>query len=111
MVELILLSRLGGPDFAINPDLIERAEATPDTVVTLVSGNKYVVRQSIEELIELIRLNRAQVIATAEQLNAQTPHDTEPPSRLHRAATPGRDSAVTRESGRSSVVSLHPRES
>src|SRR5580692_1208343 len=69
MVELILLSRLGGPDFALNPDLIERAEATPDTVVTLVSGNKYVIRQSLDELIELICQNRAEVLAAAEQLS------------------------------------------
>ena len=60
MVELIQLSRLGGPDFALNPDLIERAEATPDTVVTLVSGNKYVIRQSLDELVELICLDRAE---------------------------------------------------
>ena len=50
MVELILLSRLGGPVFALNPDLIERAESTPDTVVTLVGGNKYVIRETLDEV-------------------------------------------------------------
>ncbi|MDQ1717392.1 MAG: Flagellar and Swarming motility protein, partial [Pseudonocardiales bacterium] len=36
MDPLIILRRLSGPQFALNPDLIERAEATPDTVVTMV---------------------------------------------------------------------------
>jgi flagellar protein FlbD len=70
---VILLSRLGGPVFALNPDLIERAEATPDTVVTLVGGNKYVVRESLNELIELITSNRAEVIALAERLHSDEP--------------------------------------
>ena len=37
---MILLTRLNGPPFALNADLIERAEATPDTVITLVDGTK-----------------------------------------------------------------------
>src|ERR1700742_1973237 len=92
--QLILLSRLGGPDFALNPDLIERAEATPDTVVTLVSGNKYVVRQSIEELIELIAMNRARVLAAAEHLNEADSQPVETVTRAHRVAHAGRDSVV-----------------
>jgi flagellar protein FlbD len=105
MVTLILLSRLGGPEFALNPDLIERAEATPDTVVTLVGGNKYVVRESLEEVIELIRLNRAQVIATAEVLGADVDFAAhaamhQRPHRAH-AHLPAQLSAV---------VPLHPRD-
>lgn len=66
MDPLILLRRLGGPVFTLNPDLIERAEATPDTVVTLIGGNKYVICESLDELVELIRDYRAKIIATAE---------------------------------------------
>lgn len=65
---MILLRRLGGPLFTLNPDLIERAEATPDTVVTLIGGNKYVVCESLDELIELIREYRARIIAAAETM-------------------------------------------
>ncbi len=63
---MVLLTRLGGPVFALNPDLIERAEATPDTVVTLVNGSKYVIRESLEELTELITTFRARVIGAAQ---------------------------------------------
>ena len=62
---MIIVTRLGGPTFAVNPDLIERAEASPDTVVTLVDGTKYVISESLEELIERIRAYRASVIAAA----------------------------------------------
>ncbi|HST48187.1 flagellar FlbD family protein [Jatrophihabitans sp.] len=72
MDPLILLRRLGGPVFTLNPDLIERAEATPDTVVTLIGGNKYVICESLDELVELIRDYRAGIIASAEAMTAGT---------------------------------------
>ena len=65
---MILLRRLGGPLFALNPDLIERAEATPDTVVTMVNGNKYLICEELVELTELIRDHRARIISIAETL-------------------------------------------
>jgi flagellar protein FlbD len=65
---MIIVTRLGGLPFAVNPDLIERAECSPDTVVTLVDGTKYVIAESVPELIELVRTYRASVIATASAL-------------------------------------------
>lgn len=70
-----MLTRLSGPVFALNPDLIERAEATPDTVVTLVNGSKYVIRESLEELTSLILNYRADIIAAAQAPpEARRPH-------------------------------------
>jgi len=51
---MIYLTRLNNKVFAINPDLIETLEATPDTVVTLTNEKKYVVKESITEIIERI---------------------------------------------------------
>ncbi len=70
---MILLHRLNGPPFALNADLIERAEVTPDTVLTLVDGTKYVVRESVEEVVERVREFRASVIALANRLDVQMP--------------------------------------
>lgn len=80
MDPLILLRRLGGPVFTLNPDLIERAEATPDTVVTLIGGNKYVICESLDELVELIRDYRARIIASAEAMTSDSNpyHDAGP---------------------------------
>ena len=63
---MILVTRLNGPRVALNCDLIERAEATPDTVLTLVDGTKYVVEESVEQVIDEVRSFRASVIALAQ---------------------------------------------
>lgn len=65
---MIQLTRLNGPGFALNPDLIQRAEATPDTVVTLVDGTKYVVAETVEQLMERVLTHRASVVALAQHL-------------------------------------------
>ena len=48
---MITVTRLNGPAFALNPDLIERIEETPDTVIHLVGGTNYVVVESVEEIV------------------------------------------------------------
>ncbi|MFG1925787.1 flagellar FlbD family protein [Cryptosporangium sp. NPDC048952] len=62
-----MLTRLNGQEFALNPDLIERADCTPDTVITLVDNTKYVVLESLTEVTQLIRQYRAAVIAEAQR--------------------------------------------
>jgi flagellar protein FlbD len=51
---MIALTRLNGHGVMINSDLIERVETTPDTVITLTSGNKLIVRDSPVEIQEKI---------------------------------------------------------
>ncbi|HTK15500.1 MAG TPA: flagellar FlbD family protein [Acidimicrobiia bacterium] len=65
---MITATRLHGPAFALNPDLIERIESTPDTVITLVDGAKYVVRESVDELVERVRESKAAIIALSHLL-------------------------------------------
>lgn len=65
---MILLTRLNGPAFALNPDLIERADQTPDTVITLVDGTKYLIEESLADFVTLVRRYRAELIADAEIL-------------------------------------------
>jgi flagellar protein FlbD len=47
---VIALTRLNGHPVMVNCDLIEALEETPDTVVTLTSGNKLIVRDSMAEV-------------------------------------------------------------
>jgi flagellar protein FlbD len=68
---VILLTRLGGALFALNPDLIERADCTPDTVITLVNGTKYVVHESLAELATLVRAYRAGVLAKSQGVDPE----------------------------------------
>lgn len=62
---MITLTRLNGQRFALNPDLIERVDVTPDTVVTLIDGAKYLVAESLDAVIGEIRRYRASVVAMA----------------------------------------------
>jgi flagellar protein FlbD len=69
---MIVLTRLNGPSFALNPDLIERVEANPDTVVVLIGGASYPIAESVDELLARVRHYRGQVIASAHA--AEFPH-------------------------------------
>jgi flagellar protein FlbD len=59
---VITLTRLDGSTFWLNPDLIEMVEATPDTVITLTTGKKLVVREAGEEIWQKIRAWRASLV-------------------------------------------------
>src|SRR5690554_7928618 len=62
---MIVVTRLNDRQFAINPDLIERIHANPDTTLVMVDGAKYIVTEPLTEVIERIALYRAHVIALA----------------------------------------------
>lgn len=47
---MIKVTKLNGSEMAINPLLIEVVEAVPDTVITLTTGKKWIVRESLEEV-------------------------------------------------------------
>jgi uncharacterized protein YlzI (FlbEa/FlbD family) len=57
---MIRLTRLNGSSIALNSDLIKFVENAPDTVITLINGEKMIVRESTEELIrKLVEFRRA----------------------------------------------------
>jgi len=68
---MVILTRLNNSEFALNPDLIELIESTPDTILTLVDGTKYVVVESLSEVIAKIRWFRASVIAQAGSIDGR----------------------------------------
>ena len=76
---MIRVTRLNGERFALNPDLVERVEGHPDTVVFLVDGTKYVVSESVDEVLVEIREYRASILATAYEMDRGTYRS---PSRL-----------------------------
>jgi flagellar protein FlbD len=66
---MIQLHRLSHPDqpFVLNADLILRVERTPDTVISLTSGDKFIVRESMDDVVELVRNWRGGLIERALQ--------------------------------------------
>ena len=51
---MVILTKLNDQEFTINSDLIETMEQTPDTVIVMTTGNKYVVKETPEEVINKI---------------------------------------------------------
>ncbi len=48
---MIKVTRLGGKELVVNAELIRFVEATPDTILSLASGEKLVVQESVDEVI------------------------------------------------------------
>jgi flagellar protein FlbD len=77
---MIDLTRLNGHRLVLNCDLIKFAEAAPDTTITLVTGEKIIVRESCDDLIARILLYRSLVLRgtwpdAAQAFNAKAAHD------------------------------------
>jgi flagellar protein FlbD len=81
---MIIVTRLHGTSVAVNCDLIERVEASPETVVTLVDGSRYVVRESVAEIVDKVRAFRASVVVLAGRLDGRSPAS----QRLHLVPSP-----------------------
>ena len=68
---MIKVTRLNGSRFLVNSDLIERVDETPDTVLTLVDGTRYLIEENIDQVLEAIRCHRATVLAVANHIRVQ----------------------------------------
>lgn len=62
---MIELTRLNGNSMVVNSDLIHYIDCTPDTTLTLVTGDRLVVLESSEEVRDRTLRYRAQVLRTA----------------------------------------------
>jgi flagellar protein FlbD len=60
---MIQLTRLNGNPMLLNSDLIKTAEASPDTMLTLINGEKLIVREELSEVLERVVAYRAALLA------------------------------------------------
>jgi flagellar protein FlbD len=60
---MIELTRLNGTPIVLNSDLIKTAEASPDTMLTLINGEKLIVREDCAEVTERVLAYRASLLA------------------------------------------------
>src|ERR1700748_1866323 len=79
---MIELTRLNGSPLAVNCDLIKYAEAAPDTVLTLITGEKLIVLEPCSEVSQRTLQYRAAVLRqawpeAASSLGARSAHDAE----------------------------------
>lgn len=60
---MIEVTKLNGQKILVNPDLLEVVEETPDTVVTLTTGKKIIVKESRQEIKNLVKSFRKDIFA------------------------------------------------
>ena len=65
---MIDLTRFNGTTFTVNSDLIEVIEETPDTVVTLTTGKKLIVKESRQQIKNLVLSYKRKIYIEREPL-------------------------------------------
>jgi len=63
---MIQLTRLNNTCLIVNSDLIKFVEQSPDTVVTLLNGEKIIVRESAEQVVERVARFRRSILQNAQ---------------------------------------------
>ena len=58
---MIVLTRLNGQVVGINPDLVVFIEVLPDTTISMVGGDKIIVRETLEEVIARVITYRSSI--------------------------------------------------
>ncbi|MGI9539161.1 MAG: flagellar FlbD family protein [Miltoncostaeaceae bacterium] len=58
---MIIVHRLNGAEFAINSELIETVEENPDTTITLVGRRRFLVAETVDEIIDAVTAYRRSV--------------------------------------------------
>lgn len=72
---MIQLTRLNHVPLIVNSDLIEHVEVTPDTVVALTTGQKFLVLESAEDVVDRVIQFRRSILAAGCPLKKD--HDVE----------------------------------
>jgi flagellar protein FlbD len=70
---MIEVSRLNGSIYFLNPDMILTLEATPDTVITLTSGEKLMVRESPADLIDRFVAFKRRIVSELPEIKQREP--------------------------------------
>lgn len=66
---MIEITKLNGQKVLINPSLIEMVEETPDTVISLTTGRKIIVKESRQDVKNLVKLARKEIFASDKEDN------------------------------------------
>jgi flagellar protein FlbD len=62
---MIYLTRMNHVPMVLNADLIEHIETTPDTVISLTNGQKYVVLESVDDIVDKVIAFRREILSLA----------------------------------------------
>jgi len=65
---MIKLTKINGSEFYVNADLMESMESTPDTIITLTTGKKLIVLESVQDVIDRIIQYKSRALRNWEPL-------------------------------------------
>jgi flagellar protein FlbD len=66
---MIKLKKLNGFEITVNAELIESVEATPDTVINLATGNRFIVLDSVDEVVARVVEYKKKVYSERKAIN------------------------------------------
>jgi flagellar protein FlbD len=87
---MIKLTRLNHIPLIVNSDLIDHIEMTPDTIVTLTSGQKFMVLESADEIVDSVIAFRRSIFSKelyCPNAESSTPQSSSASSRLDRESS------------------------
>jgi flagellar protein FlbD len=84
---MIKVTRLNHSALILNSDLIEHIEITPDTVITLTSGQKFMVLESAQEIVEEVIAFRKSLFSRELFCPVAVPDDIRGPDRPRQPLT------------------------
>jgi flagellar protein FlbD len=70
---MIAVTRLDGSEVVVNADLLATVERTPDTVLTLVTGARLMVKEPVEEVVERVVRYRRRIHQGTDLVGPATP--------------------------------------
>jgi flagellar protein FlbD len=73
---MIKLTRLNNKTLYLNPDLMKSIEETPDTIISLINDDKYLVREKASEVLGKIIDFRVSILDRAKNPNLLLPSDS-----------------------------------
>lgn len=78
---MIEVTRLNGRSLVVNAELIESVEATPDTIISLHTGRKFVVREPVDEVVRRVIEYRRSIFAHRDEVaRDRLAYPCDPPS-------------------------------
>lgn len=59
---MITVTKINDSEIVINPELIEIMQETPDTTITLTTGRKLIVKESVDDIIDKIKIYKQSLL-------------------------------------------------
>jgi len=66
---MIKVRRLNGSEMTLNAELIEWVEASPDTTIALVTGNRFIVQETVQQVVDAVVQYKKKVYAESRVIN------------------------------------------